>query len=520
MNLPHAPGVPDRIAQETLRAWSEGEPDQALARLDPEGRIVDWDEKVERVEGHLAASVVGRLATDLWCDGEPGPEPGVGLSPALDEASAFGRSARVGHRRRFDGTRFSARVVLIPLRDPDGELLGFAQLTRALNDAEPWRDRALKAEAERDEFLRRKDEFLAMLAHELRNPLAPVLHATQILRIRAECAETSARMRTLIEQQVHHMARLIDDLVDVSRVTCGKIRLRSGRVDLAEIASRSREAARPWLEAGGHALTVAMPAAPLAVMGDATRLEQILTSLLSNAAKYTDDGGSIRLTIERDGDEAVLRVVDSGIGIAAPLLPRVFDLFTQADCTLDRSGGGLGIGLTLVRSLVLLHGGTVQARSPGLGQGSEFIVRLPALDDAPTAQPGHTPAASGATAAERPILIVDDNVSAATSLAMLVKLWGYGPLVAHDGPKALEMARDHGPPIVLLDIGLPGMDGLEVARRLRQIPVVAGSTIVAMTGYGQDDDRKRSREAGFDHHLVKPVDLDALERLIAGPAHA
>ena len=526
MSIPNAPGAgaADRIGQELLRAWTEGESDRSLFPIDPDGRILDWDAGAARVEGHRAEDVLGRHASILWVaddEGEGGGGPEA-FAAVLAEALATGRASRLASRRRADGSRFRARVILTPLRDGDGGLIGFAHLTRDLEESGQWRDRALAAEAELDTVERRKEEFLAMLAHELRNPLAPMLNATQILRLCGDSPETASRMRAMIEQQVRHMARLIDDLLDVSRITRGKIRLRTEPLDLSEVVARSLDSARPLLEASGHSLTVALPPGPLHVRGDATRLDQVLTSLLNNAAKYTDAGGSVRLSIERDGDEAVLRVRDSGIGIAPPMLPRVFDLFAQADCTLDRSRGGLGIGLTLVRSLVLLHGGTVQARSPGLGQGSEFIVRLPALDESPCAEPVVGDPEPTAGESGQSVLIVDDNIHAATSLAMLVKLWGYGPLVAHDGLRALELAREQRPTIVLLDIGLPGMDGLEVARRLRGIPDLELATIVAMTGYGQDEDRRRSREAGFDHHLVKPVDLDALEKLIArrGPAPA
>jgi len=520
VSMPDAqgPGATLRLGQELLRAWSEGAEDRALIPLDPEGCILGWDAGAERLEGWPAAAVVGRPASAFWEQAEGDP-PG-GFAAALAEARAAGRAALEGWRRRADGTRFRARVILTALRDPAGDPIGFAHLTRDLDGPADLAERARRAEADLAETDRRKAEFLAMLAHELRNPLAPMLNATQILRLRGDCRETAARMRAMIEQQVRHMARLIDDLLDVSRITRGKITLRLEGTDLADVAARAVEVARPLMEASGHALTVALPTRPLRVQGDPTRLEQVLTNLLNNAAKYTDAGGTVRLAVDRDGEQAVIRVRDSGIGIDPPMLPRVFDLFTQADCTLDRSRGGLGIGLTLVRSLTLLHGGTVQARSGGLGQGSEFIVRIPALPDPAAPDPAGAPDPAAGAGAGRPVLIVDDNVSAATSLAMLVDLWGYPNLVAHDGPRALELAGSHLPAIVLLDIGLPGMDGYEVARRLRTTPGLERALVVAMTGYGQEEDRRRSREAGFDHHLVKPVDLDALEKLLARPGPA
>ena len=503
------------LGQEFLRAWSDGDEDRALFPLDPHGNIASWDDRAERLEGHPAIRVLGRSASVLW---EPEDAVSGGFDAALAEAADAGRAVRELWRRRNNGRRFRARVVLTALRDESGALLGFAHLTRDLDECAELLERVRRTEAELAEFHRRKDEFLAMLAHELRNPLAPLLNATRILCLKVDEPETAACMRAMIEQQVRHMARLVDDLLDITRITRGAIRLRTEEVDLGEIAASALEAACPMMDTSSLTLSVSRPERPVRLEGDATRLEQVVTNLLNNAAKYTDPGGTIHLSIEQDGDDAVLRVRDSGIGIAPPMLPRVFDLFAQADCSLARSRGGLGIGLTLVRSLVLLHGGTVQARSPGLGQGSEFIVRLPALTraDAPAPNDGDPPVAGrepGST-----VLIVDDNVHAASSLAMLVEHWGHSPRVAHDGAQALDMALAHRPEVVLLDIGLPGMDGLEVARRLRQSPGLDHALIVAMTGYGQDEDRRRSREAGFDHHLVKPVDLDQLEKLLVRPA--
>jgi PAS domain S-box-containing protein len=361
---------------------------------------------------------------------------------------------------------------------------------------------------------RRKDEFLAMLAHELRNPLAPIRNALAILEEGADGA-TSAQARDVAERQVRHMAHLVDDLLDISRITRGKINLQKEPVDLAAAVSRSVEAARPVLSARRHTLSVALPQTPVSLLADPTRLEQILDNLLSNAAKYTEPGGRIDLAAERHGDEAVLRVRDTGVGIAPEMLPRVFDLFAQAERSLDRAEGGLGIGLTLVRSLVELHGGSVQAYSAGLGHGSEFVVRLPAAGDAARrvdlpASPAPGP---GEPAAVRRVLVVDDNLDAAQSLATLLKLWGHEVTVAHDGAAALEAVRARASDVILLDIGLPGMSGLEVARQVRGNP--ERPLLVALTGYGQEQDRRRSIAAGFDCHLVKPVDLRELRRLIA-----
>jgi signal transduction histidine kinase/CheY-like chemotaxis protein len=356
----------------------------------------------------------------------------------------------------------------------------------------------------------RKDEFLAMLAHELRNPLAPVRNAVQVLRMKCAGDSLVERMGEMMGRQVAHMSRLVDDLLDVSRITRGKVNLRIERVELADVVARAVESARPLIDARGHELSVSVPHEPVHLHADLTRVIQVLGNLLANAAKYTPEGGHVWLTAFREGDEAVVGVRDNGIGIPAEMLPQVFDLFTQVARTLDRSQGGLGIGLTLVRSLVELHGGSVRVVSEGPGQGSEFVVRLPAL-------PADLPRRDEQRAAERTpptishrILIVDDNVDSAESLAMLLGMTGHDARTAHDGPAALETALAFRPRVVLLDIGLPRMDGYEVARRLRQDPAHAGMTVIAMTGYGQEEDRRRSKEAGFDRHLVKPIDFDAL----------
>lgn len=362
---------------------------------------------------------------------------------------------------------------------------------------------------------RRKDEFLAMLAHELRNPLAPLRNALHVVRQRGP--EQSAVVRQaweLMDRQVDHLVRLVDDLLDVSRITRGRVELRKEKVDLAEAATRALESARPLIDARRHRLTYEGPPAPVRVEADPVRLAQVIGNLLNNAAKYTDEGGQITLTVGREGHEAVVRVRDTGAGLPPEMLPRVFDLFTQAESTLDRAQGGLGIGLTLVRSLVEMHGGSVQALSAGPGQGSEFVVRLPALAGEPEARAGAGPAAA-APVAPRRVLVVDDNADSAESLALLLRLSGHQARTAYNGTSALAAARAFSPQVVLLDIGLPGMDGYEVARRLRAGAGGEKMVLVAQTGYGQEDDHRRSRQAGFDAHLVKPVDPGVLEALLA-----
>jgi CheY-like chemotaxis protein/two-component sensor histidine kinase len=318
----------------------------------------------------------------------------------------------------------------------------------------------------------------------------------------------------MMNRQVGHLARLVDDLLDVSRITRGKVDLRKEQVPLETLVARAVEAARPLIDARHHEMTVSLPPEPVHLNADPTRLVQVLGNLLNNAAKYTEEGGRIWLTASREGSEAVVRVRDTGIGIPSHMLPKVFDLFTQDDRTLDRAEGGIGIGLTLVRSLVELHGGSVVATSSGPGHGSEFVVRIPALPYDPRRPRSDTGADQTPWAPPSRVLIVDDNVDSAESLAMLLNLTGHSVRTAHDGPSAIEAAREHRPDVVLLDIGLPRMDGYEVARRLRQEPDMPAVLLIAMTGYGQEEDRRKTREAGFDFHLVKPVDADELTRVL------
>jgi signal transduction histidine kinase len=365
----------------------------------------------------------------------------------------------------------------------------------------------------RKETDRRKDEFLATLAHELRTPLAPIRNSLHILRMAGGDRGVAERMYEMMERQVNHMVRLVDDLMEVSRITRGKIDLRKEPVDLAAVVHSAVETSKPLIEAARHQLAVTLPDEPLILDADPVRLAQVLANLLNNAAKYTPEGGRIWLTARRAGSNAEVSVRDSGTGIPAEMLPKVFDLFMQVERTYSRAQGGLGIGLTLVRSLVSLHGGSVEARSEGPGRGSELVVRLPLaaglapLQDSRDARP--------AAVAPRRILVVDDNRDAADSLGMLLKFLGADVCTANDGPAALEAFRTYRPSVMLLDIGLPEMDGYEVARRTRQQPEGGDVTLIALTGWGQEEDRRRSREAGIDHHLVKPVDLGVLEKLLA-----
>jgi len=363
---------------------------------------------------------------------------------------------------------------------------------------------------------RRKDEFLASLAHELRNPLAPIRAAVEILKHEHAPRTDADRARAVVVRQVEHMTRLIDDLLDVSRITCDKLNLQIARIELAHVVATAVETSRPIIAERGHKLWINLPAEPVVLDADPARLSQVLSNLLTNAAKYTAPGGNIRVTAEVDRGEVVVHVLDNGIGIEAEMLARVFELFMQVDHPFERAGG-LGIGLTLARRLVEMHGGRLDAQSAGTGQGSDFCVRLPLPAQGAAASPEMT-SVDEAIADARRILVVDDNEDAAEMLAAMLGAWGQVTRVAYDGISALEIGGDFLPDIVLLDIGLPHLDGYETARRMRQQPWGTRALLVAVTGWGQSSDLERSRDAGFDQHLVKPVSPRVLRSLFAAPS--
>jgi signal transduction histidine kinase len=373
----------------------------------------------------------------------------------------------------------------------------------------------LAERARAEELLRqadqRKDEFLATLGHELRNPLAPVLTGLQLLKMSAQTDPTAVRATAVMERQIRHLIRLVDDLLEVSRITTGLIDVRREPLDLASVIRSAVETSRPDVEQGRHELTLDLPAEPITVSGDPVRLTQVFANVLTNAAKYTPPGGRIAVAAVLSPDRVVVTVRDNGVGIPADRLVSIFDMFTQVDRSNRRPQGGLGIGLTLVRSLVTMHGGHVEARSEGIGKGSEFVVELPVVagrpDSADTAgAPLDVPA--------RRILLVDDNVDAAETLGMLLSALGATIAVAHSGRAALAALDDFRPDAVLLDIGMPEMDGYEVARTIRALPTHSEVQLIALTGWGQLDDHRRSRAAGFDHHLVKPPNIDKLREVL------
>jgi PAS domain S-box-containing protein len=489
--------------KERLAAIVESSDDIIVSKT-LDGIITSWNKGAQRILGYSADEVIGRHVSMLLPPDHP-----EDVTRILGEVR---RGRRVDHyetrRRRKDGRIIDVSLTVSPIRDAEGQVIGASKIGRNITVQK-------LIEAERLEADRRKDEFLAMLAHELRNPLASINNAVQLFG-RLETEEDLEWAKDVVQRQVKHLARLIDDLLDVSRITRGKIGLRKEHLNLSPIVSSALEAVRPLIEERKHELNVSLAAGALRLEADALRLEQILVNLLTNAAKFTDAGGRIWLTASHERDNILIKVRDTGVGITPELLPRIFDLFTQGDRSSARSEGGLGIGLTLVQKLAQMHGGDVIAVSGGAGQGSEFMVRLPALKDSAAQRPTPKTTLPRVARQSSRILVVDDNADTAKGLGRLLTLLGHEVQLAYDGRAAIELARSHRPEIVLLDIGLPGMDGYEVVKRLRT-EGCGGSLIIAVSGYGQEEDRRRSRQAGFDHHLVKPVDYDALMSLLSLP---
>jgi PAS domain S-box-containing protein len=485
-----------RASEERLRLLIESVRDYAIFMLDPDGTVRGWNSGAQAIKGYAAEEIIGRHFSVFYT-----PEDQRAGKPAgeLERALVCGSLEDEGWRVRKDGTLFWANVVITAVRDESGKLIGFAKVTRDMTE------RRRVEELERSS--RRMNEFLAMLAHELRNPLAPIRNAVTVMQLETMASPALRNSRDIIDRQLAHMTRLVDELLDAGRLTTGKVKLRREKVLYSGAVSRSVEMARPLLEARRQQLTVELPQSVVYVNGDGTRLTQILQNLLVNAAKYTPDGGHIWLKVQVADGFVDTRVIDNGRGIEDSELERIFELFMQGDNSAAPNESGLGIGLTLARSLAQMHGGTLEASSAGAGQGSTFMLRLPLaqLEPAPPEEGPGQPAANALR-----VMVVDDNRDSADSATSIVRLLGYRAETAYEGASALELARGLRPHAVLLDLAMPQIDGYETLRLLRVQPGMENAFVIAMTGFGSEDDRRRTKAAGFDAHLVKPVGLDLL----------
>ena len=488
--------------------------DYAIFMLDVGGYVATWNPGAERLKGYRADEIIGQHFSVFY----PGADITAGKCEIeLAGAARDGSFEDEGWRVRKDGSRFWANVVITAMRDEAGALVGFAKVTRDLTERKRSEDeRAARVAAEHAN--RTKDEFLALLGHELRNPLAPIVTALEVIRLRGD--HQAEREHAVIERQVHSMARLVDDLLDVSRVARGKLTLRRLRLDIRDVLLRAIEVANPLIDAKAQQLEASAPAMPLLVDGDEQRLVQVFANILTNAAKYTPPKGRIWLRVRYVQGEIVVEIEDNGDGMAPDLVPRVFEPFVQGPQDPERSTGGLGLGLGLVKSLVANHGGQVSARSPGLGRGSTFTVRLPALqpprgDSSREGPLTQTSAIAGAGAARFRIAIVDDNEDARQLLADVLRSLGHDVETACDGRAGLSLVQEQKPDLAILDIGLPGLSGYELAAQLRAAQDTQGVRLIALSGYGLEHDRERSRRAGFDAHLIKPVTVKRLIETIA-----
>jgi PAS domain S-box-containing protein len=489
-----------RVSEERFRLLVESVRDYAIFMLDADGVVRSWNAGAQALKGYVADEIIGRHFSAFYApqdkmDGKPAAE--------LRAARANGRVEDEGWRVRKDGTLFWANVVITAVYGRTGELIGYAKVTRDMTQ------RRRLEELERSS--QRMNEFLAMLAHELRNPLAPMRNAVTVMQLEPIASAALRDCRDIVDRQLTHITRLVDDLLDVGRLATGKIKLRRQLQRIDEVVARSVETARPLMQARGHAFELDQPAAPLHVNGDPTRLSQILQNLLVNAAKYTPDGGRIALKVASEGTFVAISVTDNGRGIDAADMERVFGLFMQGENG-TTGESGLGIGLTLARSLAEMHGGRLDAQSPGRGQGSTFALRLPLVEmklegnggqDAPRRQ------LSG-----RRVLVVDDNRDAADSTITILRLLGHQAECAYTGHEALELARRFTADVVLLDLSMPDVDGFRTLKLLRSVPGLEQVFAIAVTGYGSGDDRRRTSQAGFDAHLIKPVELGSLIALL------
>lgn len=499
------PPISRREEEVQFRLLAENVQDVAIFLMDVRGFITTWNSGAERMKGWSAEEAIGEHYRLLYL-----PEDVEAGCPErhLEQARETGKFEDKAWRQRKDGGRFWAHVILTALHDAEGELRGFAKITQD-------RSAEKRAVTELREADRRKDEFLAMLAHELRNPLGAIRNAVAVLEQAEPDSRPFVRNLEVVKRQLRHQSQIVDDLLDLSRLTRGKMELRSETLDLAQVVREAVEDFRRECEAKSIALSLQVTGEPFPVRGDATRLAQVLGNLLHNACKFTPDGERVEVAIVRDptAQKAEVRVRDTGVGISADLVPHLFEAFSQGERTLDRSQGGLGLGLAIVRGLVEMHGGDVRATSDGEGLGAEFTFSLPLDTDVAIDRPAEGPRRGGTPPVR--VLVIEDNRDAADALRDLLELAGYEAEVAYTGRAGLAAAGWFQPEVVLCDLGLPGLDGFGVAEQLRLNPTTAKARLVALTGYGRDEDRQRAEAAGFDLHLTKPADPQKLEEVLA-----
>jgi two-component system, chemotaxis family, CheB/CheR fusion protein len=485
--------------------------DDAIVSKDLNGVIQSWNAAAQRLFGYTPEQAVGRHISLIIPPDRLHEEDKILAQIRAGELVYHFDTVRV----RSDGQPIQVSVTISPIRDDSGRIIGASKIARDISERKRAEDQVYGLLTQLKEADQRKDEFLATLAHELRGPLAPLCALQELLKRGGGNGELLDHARTTMERQLGQMVRLVDDLLDVSRIASNKLDLRRERIDLASIISQAAESCLPLAERARHELSVRLPDDPIYVNADPARLTQVFCNLLTNACKYTDPGGRINVTAEANGADAVVTIADTGIGIPADKLSEVFEMFSQIHPAMGQSRGGLGIGLNVVKRLVEMHGGSIGVSSAGLGRGSEFTVRLPTVVEKPQARQQTQPAASTNRSTARRILIVDDNIDSATSLAMLLNFSGNETMTAYDGLAAVEAVETFRPDVVLLDISLPKLDGHEAARRIRDHDWGKDVVLVALTGWGQEEDRRRSKEAGFDEHMLKPVDYEALMKFLA-----
>ena len=493
-----------RQSEERFRLLVEGVTDYAIYMLDVDGRVTSWNAGAERITGYTRGEILGEHFARFYAEEERSTMP----SRELATARRTGRAESEGWRLRKSGERFWARVVVTALYDSEQRLYGFAKVTQDLSDRRHIQSL--------EQAATKVAEFIAVLAHELRNPLAPIRSAVDVMSRLPLDHPSQPTMRAVVERQTAQLAHIVDDILDMARITRGEFTIERVAVDLADVVQGAVETVRPLIDEKAHALTIELPDAPLVVQGDGRRLTQLVVNLLSNAARYTPSGGRVGIHAAAEQGYAAIYVRDNGPGVASIARERIFDMFVRGDEARAAFGGGLGVGLALSRKIAELHGGRLELTSDGAGHGAEFRARLPLARVPVTPAATLVPAPSGT----RAVLIVDDNEDAALTLQLLLQGMGHRVTVAGHGQEALERVQSATPDHVLLDLGMPGLDGYEVARRIRALPLARQPRIIAVTGWGQDDDRERTLAAGFDGHLVKPAAVHEIAAVLAASGHS